>query len=87
MLKKLGLARKIACKYNHVTDSNHRIQTARNLLDRQFAVTWANKLWRKDLIFKRFVYFLLFKTSQVIFYFISYKSAICFYFECVCCTG
>ena len=38
MLKKLGLRSRIARKYKHTTDSNHRLPTAPNLLDRQFGV-------------------------------------------------
>jgi putative transposase len=38
MLKKLGLRSRIARKYKHTTDSNHRLPTAPNLLDRQFTV-------------------------------------------------
>ena len=39
MLKHLGLCSKISCKYKHTTDSNHRLHTAPNLLDRQFTAT------------------------------------------------
>ena len=42
MLKKIGLRSKIARKYKHTTDSNHRLPTAPNLLDRQFTVTQPN---------------------------------------------
>ena len=45
MLKKLGLRSKIARKYKHTTDSDHRLPTAPNLLDRQFTVTEPNKTW------------------------------------------
>ncbi len=38
MLKKLGLRSRIARKYKHTTDSNHRLPTAPNLFDRQFGV-------------------------------------------------
>jgi len=43
MLKKLGLCSKISCKYKHTTDSNHRLPTAPNLLDRQFIVSQPKK--------------------------------------------
>ena len=47
MLKKLGLRSKISRKYKHTKDSNHRLPTAPNLLDRQFSVTHPNKVWTK----------------------------------------
>ena len=53
MLKKLGLGSKIARKYKHTTDSNHRLPTAPNLLDRQFTVTEPNKVWTTDITYIR----------------------------------
>jgi transposase InsO family protein len=44
MLKKLGLRSRIARKYKHTTDSNHRLPTAPNLLERQFTVIQPNKV-------------------------------------------
>ncbi len=49
MLKKLGLRSKIARKYKHTTDSNHRLPPAPNVLDRQFTVTQPNKVWTTDM--------------------------------------
>ncbi len=51
MLKKLGLRSKIARKYKHTTDSNHRLPTAPNLLDRQFTVTRPNRVWTTDITY------------------------------------
>ena len=51
MLKKLGLRSRIARKYKHRTDSNHRLPTAPNLLDRQFTVTQPNKVWTTDITY------------------------------------
>lgn len=53
MLKKLGLRSKIARKYKHTTDSNHRLPTASNLLDCQFTVTRPNKVWTTDITYIR----------------------------------
>ncbi|WP_333663939.1 IS3 family transposase [Acinetobacter sp.] len=53
MLKKLSLRSKIARKYKHTTDSNHRLPTAPNLLDRQFTVTLPNKVWTTDITYIR----------------------------------
>lgn len=53
MLKKLGLRSKIARKYKLTTDSNHRLPTAPNLLDRQFTVMQPNKVWRTDITYIR----------------------------------
>lgn len=53
MLQKLGLRSKIARKYKHTTDSNHRLPTAPNLLDRQFTVTHPNKVWTTDITYIR----------------------------------
>lgn len=53
MLKKLSLRSKIARKYKHTTDSNHRLPTAPNLLDRQFKVTLPNKVWTTDITYIR----------------------------------
>ena len=53
MLKKLGLRSRIARKYKHTTDSNHRLSTAPNLLDRQFTVTQPNKVWTTDITYIR----------------------------------
>ena len=53
MLKKLGLRSKISRKYKHTTDSNHRLPTAPNLLDRQFTVTLPNKVWTTDITYIR----------------------------------
>lgn len=53
MLKKLGLRSKIARKYQYTTDSNHRLPTAPNLLDRQFTVTEPNKVWTTDITYIR----------------------------------
>ncbi len=52
-LKKLGLRSKIARKYKYTTDSNHRLPTAPNLLDRQFTVTRPNKVWTTDITYIR----------------------------------
>ncbi len=51
MLKKLGLRSKISRKYKHTTDSNHRLPTAPNLLDRQFTVTRPNRIWTTDITY------------------------------------
>jgi transposase InsO family protein len=51
MLKKLGLRSRIARKYKHTTDSNHRLPTAPNLLDRQFTVNEPNKIWTTDITY------------------------------------
>ena len=51
MLKKLGLRSKIARKYKHAADSNHRLAIAHNLLDRQFIVTEPNKAWTTDITY------------------------------------
>ena len=53
MLKKLGLRSRIARKYKHTTDSNHRLPTAPNLLDRQFTVNEPNKIWTTDITYIR----------------------------------
>jgi len=53
MLKKLGLRSKIARKYKHTTDSNHRLLTAPNFLDRQFTVTQPNNVWTTDITYIR----------------------------------
>ena len=53
MLKKLGLRSKIARKYKHTADSNHRLPTAPNLLDRKFTVTEPNKVWTADITYIR----------------------------------
>ncbi|MDC4265495.1 IS3 family transposase [Acinetobacter baumannii] len=53
MLKKLSLRSKIARKYKHTTDSNHRLPTAPNLLDRQFTVSLPNKVWTTDITYIR----------------------------------
>ncbi len=53
MLKKPGLHSKIARKYRHTTDSNHRLPTAPNLLDQQFTVTEPNKVWTTDITYIR----------------------------------
>lgn len=53
MLRKLGLRSKISRKYKHTTDSNHRLPTAPNLLDRQFTVTRPNKVWTTDITYIR----------------------------------
>ena len=53
MLKKLGLRSRISRKYKHTTDSNHRLPTAPNLLDRQFSVTQPNKVWTTDITYIR----------------------------------
>ncbi|ESK57371.1 hypothetical protein F990_00288 [Acinetobacter tjernbergiae DSM 14971 = CIP 107465] len=53
MLQKLGLRSKIARKHKHTTDSNHRLPTAQNLLDRQFTVTKSNKIWATDITYVR----------------------------------
>ena len=53
MLKKLNLRSKIARKYKHTTDSNHRLPTAPNLLDRQFTVALPNKVWTTDITYIR----------------------------------
>lgn len=53
MLKKLSLSSKIARKYKHTTDSNHRLLTAPNLLDRQFTVALPNKVWTTDITYIR----------------------------------
>ena len=53
ILKKLGLHGKIARKYKHTTDSNHRLPTAPNLLDRQFTVMQPNKVWTTDITYIR----------------------------------
>ena len=53
MLKKLSLRSKIARKYKHTTDSNHRLPTEPNLLDRQFTVTLPNKVWTTDITYIR----------------------------------
>ena len=53
MLKKLGLRSRISRKYKHTTDSNHRLPTAPNLLDRQFTVIEPNKVWTTDITYIR----------------------------------
>ncbi len=53
MLKKLGLRSRIARKYKHTTDSNHRLSTAPNFLDSQFTVTQPNKVWTTDITYIR----------------------------------
>ncbi len=53
MLQKLDLRSKIARKYKHTTDSNHRLPTAPNLLDRQFTVTAPDKVWTTDITYIR----------------------------------
>ena len=53
MLKKLGLPSKIARKYKYTTDSNHRLPTAPNLLDRQFTVAEPNNVWTTDITYIR----------------------------------
>ncbi|MDI6622840.1 IS3 family transposase, partial [Acinetobacter junii] len=53
MLKHLGLRSKISRKYKHTTDSNHRLPTAPNLLDRQFTVTKPNRVWTTDITYIR----------------------------------
>lgn len=53
MLKKLGLRSRIARKYKHTTDSNHRLPTAPNLLERQFTVIQPNKVWTTDITYIR----------------------------------
>ncbi len=53
MLKKLSLRSKIARKYKHTTDSNHRLPTAPNLLDRQFTVALPYKVWTTDITYIR----------------------------------
>ena len=53
MLKNLDLRSKIARKYKHTTDSNHRLPTAPNLLDRQFTGTQPNKVWITEITYIR----------------------------------
>ena len=53
MLKKLVLRSKISRKYKYTTDSNHRLPTAPNLLDRQFTVPQPNKVWTTDITYIR----------------------------------
>lgn len=53
MLRKLGLHSKIAHKYKHTRDSNHRLPTAQNLLDNQFTVKQPNKVWTADITYIR----------------------------------
>lgn len=53
MLRKLCLRCKIARKYKHTTDSNHRLSTTSNLLDRQFTVMQPNKVWTTCIIYIR----------------------------------
>ena len=53
MLKKLGLRSRIARKYKYTTDSNHRLPTAPNLLDRQFTVNEPNNIWTTDITYIR----------------------------------
>lgn len=52
-VQKLGLRSKNARKHKHTTDSNHRLPTALNLLDRQFTVTEPNKIWTTDITYVR----------------------------------
>lgn len=49
MLHQLGLRSKTARKYKHTTDSNHRLPTAPNLLNRQFTVSKPNSVWTTDM--------------------------------------
>ncbi len=49
MLKNLGLRSRIARKYKHTTDSNHRLPTAPNLLERQFTVIQPNRFGQRIL--------------------------------------
>ncbi len=53
MLKHLGLCSKIAHKYKHTTDSDHRLPTAPNLLNRQFTALQPNKVWTIDVTYIR----------------------------------
>lgn len=53
MLKMIGLRSKSVRKYKHTIDSNHRLPTASNLLDRQFTVTEPNKVWTTDIRYIR----------------------------------
>ncbi len=53
MLKHLGLRSKISRKYEHTTDSNHRLLISPNLLDRQFTVTQPNRVRTTDITYIR----------------------------------
>ena len=49
MLKKLCLRSRISRKYKHTIDSNHRLPTAPNLLDRQFTVIQLTRFGQRIL--------------------------------------
>ena len=53
MLSQLGLRSKTARKYKHTTDSNHRLPTSPNLLNRQFTVSKPNSVWTTDITYIR----------------------------------
>jgi putative transposase len=49
LMRKLGLKAKEPRRYKVTTDSNHKYLPAPNLLDRQFEVDAANKVWSVDI--------------------------------------
>ena len=51
LMKRLGLVMKCAKKFKVTTNSRHKLPVAENLLNREFAVTEANKVYTTDITY------------------------------------